>query len=181
MPTYIALLRAVNVAGHGILPMADLRDCFVKAGFANAQTLLQSGNVVFSGAKKASTSLERLLEAETAKRLGLNTHFMVRTTPEWESLVAANPFPDLAATDPARLVVMFLKDAADPKKVKALQAAITGREVVRAKGKQAYITFPDGQGKSRLTNAKIERALGTSSTGRNWNTVLKIAGLAASA
>ena len=181
MPTYIALLRAVNVAGHGILPMADLRACFVKAGFANAQTLLQTGNVVFSGAKKAPASLERLLEAETAKRLGLTTHFMVRTAPEWKSLVAANPFPDMATDDPAHLLVMFLKDVADPKKVKALQAAITGRELVRAKGKQAYVTFPDGAGRSLLTNAKLERALGTSSTGRNWNTVLKIAGLAASA
>lgn len=179
MATYITLLRAINVGGHAKLPMADLRAFFAKLGFANAQTLLQTGNVVFTGAKKATASLERLLEAELAKRLGLKTDFMVRTAPEWEALVAANPFPDMATADPAHLVVMFLKADADPKKAKALQAAITGREILRAKGKQAYITFPDGTGTSRLTNAVLERALGTRSTGRNWNTVLKIAALAA--
>lgn len=181
MATYIALLRAINVAGHGTLPMADLRAFFAKVGFADAQTLLQTGNVIFHGSKKAPTSLERVLETEAVKRLGVTTRFMVRTAPEFASLVAANPFPAMATVDPGHLLVMFLKDAADPKKVKVLQAAITGREIVRAKGKDAYITFPDGVGRSRLTNAVLERALGTSSTGRNWNTVLKIAAAAAAA
>lgn len=178
MSTYIALLRAINVGGHAKVAMADLRACFVTLGFKDAQTLLQTGNVVFSGARQAGASLERQLEAAAAKRLGLRTDFMVRTSQEWDALVAANPFPDMAARDPSHLVAMFLKDDADPKKVKALQAAITGREVVRARGKQAYITYPDGIGTSRLTNALLERALGTSSTGRNWNTVLKVAALA---
>jgi uncharacterized protein (DUF1697 family) len=177
--TYIALLRAINVGGNAKLPMADLRAFFAKIGFADAQTLLQTGNVIFHGSKKATASLERLLEAEAVKRLSLKTDFMVRTAPEWAALVTANPFPDMAAHDPGHLLVMFLKDAADPKKVKALQAVIKGREIVRAKGKDAYITFPDGVGRSRLTNAVLERSLGTSSTGRNWNTVLKIAAAAA--
>lgn len=181
MATYIALLRAVNVGGNAKLPMADLRALFDTIGFADAQTLLQTGNVVFRGAKKGTAGLERLLEAESAKRLGLKTDFMVRTAQEWATLVAANPFPDMATGDPAHLVVMFLKDEADPRKLKALQAAITGREVVRANGKQAYITFPDGIGTSRLTNAVLERALGTRSTGRNWNTVRKVAALAVAA
>ena len=178
MTTHIALLRAINVGGHARLPMADLRAFFVRLGFADAQTLLQTGNVVFGGAKKTGASLERLLEGEAAKRLGLETAFMVRTAREWKALVAANPFPEMAARDPSHLVVMFLKDDADPRKVKALQAGITGREVVLAKHRQAYVTYPDGIGTSRLTNAMLERALGTRSTGRNWNTVLKLATLA---
>jgi uncharacterized protein (DUF1697 family) len=178
MLTHIALLRAINVGGHAKLPMADLRDFFARLGFADAQTLLQTGNVVFDGGRKTGASLERLLEAEAAKRLGLETAFLVRTTQEWKALVAANPFPEMAARDPSHLVVMFLKDAADPRKLKALQAAIAGREVVRAKDRQAYITYPDSIGTSRLTNAILERALGTRGTSRNWNTVLKLAALA---
>jgi len=61
--------------------------------------------------------------------------------------------------------------------VAALQAAIKGREVVRAKGRHAYIVYPDGIGRSRLTNVMIEKKLGTRGTGRNWNTVLKLAAL----
>lgn len=177
MPTYIALLRAINVGGHAKLPMADLRAFFVRVGFDDVQTLLQTGNVVFNGGKKPVASLEHLLETEAAKRLGLQTDFMVRTVQEWKALVAGNPFPDMARRDPSHLLVMFLKGDAEPKRVKALQARITGREAVRAKGKHAYITYVDGVGRSRLTNAVLERALGTSSTGRNWNTVLKLAAL----
>ena len=179
MTTYIALLRAINVGGNAKLPMADLRAFFMTLGFADAQTLLQTGNVVFTAAKQAGTTLESQLEAQATKRLGLDTDFMVRTAQEWKALVAANPFPEMAARDPSHLVVMFLKHRADTKKIKALQGAITGREVVRAVAKQAYITYPDGIGTSRLTNAVLERALGTSSTGRNWNTVLKLAARAA--
>jgi uncharacterized protein (DUF1697 family) len=177
MATYIALLRAVNVGGTGMLPMADLRRFFATLGYPETQTVLQSGNVVFRAPARSTTGLERLLEAEAAARLGIATAFMVRTAAEWRALVAANPFAAAARDDPARLLVMFLKASPEPRQVKALQAAITGREEVRVKGQQAYVTYPDGSGKSKLTNAVLERALGSSCTGRNWNTVLKLAAL----
>jgi len=124
-------------------------------------------------------TLERLLEAEAEKRLALKTDFFVRTAKEWEGVVAHNPFRKEAMRDPGHLVVMFLKDAPSVTGVKALQKAITGREVVRAAGKHLYIVYPDGIGRSRLTNALIDKQLGTRGTGRNWNTVLKLAALAA--
>jgi uncharacterized protein (DUF1697 family) len=73
---------------------------------------------------------------------------------------------------------MLLKEAPSRASVKALQSAIKGREVVRAKGRHAYVVYPDGVGASRLTSALVERTLRTRSTGRNWNTVLKLAALA---
>ena len=73
---------------------------------------------------------------------------------------------------------MCLKDATTAKRVEALQAAITGPEVVRAGKTHVYITYPAGIGTSRLTNAMIDKALGTRGTGRNWNTVLKLGELA---
>ena len=74
-------------------------------------------------------------------------------------------------------MAVFLKEAPGGAAVKALQAAIVGREVVRAVGRQAYIVYPDGQGRSKLTNALIEKHLGTRGTARNWNTVLRLAEL----
>ena len=73
---------------------------------------------------------------------------------------------------------MFLKHASSATGIEALQQAIKGREVVAATGKHLYIVYPDGIGRSRLTNAVIDRQLGTRGTGRNWNTVLKLAALA---
>lgn len=178
MTVHIGLLRAVNLAGQSKVAMSDLRDLFATLGFGEVKTLLQSGNVVFESGKRVGNALEHYLESETEKRLGLKTDFLVRTATEWATIVAKNPFPEEARKDPSHLVVMFLRDAPDKQSVAALQDAITGPEVVRAEGRQAYITYPAGIGRSRLTNVLIEKRLGTRSTGRNWNTVLKLGELA---
>jgi uncharacterized protein (DUF1697 family) len=125
-----------------------------------------------------STELEWLFESAAEKRLSLKTDFFVRTAKALKSVIAGNPFPDEAARDPDHLLCMFLKDAPDRANVTALQQAIKGREVVRAESRQAYIVYPDGIGRSRLTNVTIETKLGTRGTGRNWNTVLKLGALA---
>ena len=176
---HIALLRGINVGGHKQVSMADLRDLLTRLGLADVRSLLQSGNLVFGATGRTAGQLERLLETEAAKRLALETDFFVRTAKEWNDVVARNPFRKEAARDPGHLIVMFLKDPPSVRGVTALQAAITGREVVRAGGKHLYIVYPDGAGRSRLTNAVIDKQLGTRGTGRNWNTVLKLDALAA--
>ena len=178
MTIYLALLRGINVGGRKPVAMADLRDLLTQLGLGDARSLLQSGNLVFRSSARSAVHLERLLEAEAKKRLALQTDFFVRSAKEWNAIVAHNPFPREAERDPGHLVVMVLKDAAHPKDVKALQGAITGPEVIRAVGRQAYIVYPDGIGHSRLTNALIDKTLGTRGTGRNWNTVLKLDALA---
>jgi uncharacterized protein (DUF1697 family) len=178
MTIHLALLRGINVGGHKQVPMAGLRDLLTQLGFGDVRSLLQSGNLVFGATGRTAAQLERLLEAQAEKRLGLQTDFFVRTAKEWEGVVAHNPFRKEAAGDPGHLVVMSLKNAPSATAVKALQEAITGPEVVAAAGKHLYIVYPDGIGRSRLTNALIDKQLGTRGTGRNWNTVLKLAALA---
>jgi len=176
---HLALLRGINVGGHKQISMADLRDLLTQLGLADVRSLLQSGNLVFGATGRTSAQLERLLETEAEERLALETDFFVRTAKEWEGVVAHNPFGNEAARDPGHLVVMFLKHASSATGVAALQSAIKGREVVAAAGKHLYIVYPDGIGRSRLTNTVIDKQLGTRATGRNWNTVLKLAALAA--
>ncbi|MBN9011172.1 MAG: DUF1697 domain-containing protein, partial [Rhizobiales bacterium] len=86
MTVFIALLRAVNVGGKGKLAMADLRAMAGEMGLAAPQTLLQSGNLVFSAKGKAA-ELESALEAETARRFGVKTSFLIRTAAEWDALI----------------------------------------------------------------------------------------------
>jgi uncharacterized protein (DUF1697 family) len=171
---YIALLRGINVGGNKKIAMSDLREMLTKLGFEDAQSLLQSGNLIFRGGKRSPEQLESLLETETEKRLGVQAAFFVRTPEELKNAVARNPFREEAKRDPGHLVVMFLRDVPDKKAVEALQAAIVGSEIVRADGRHLYIVYPDGIGRSRLTHALIEKKLGTRGTGRNWNTVLKL-------
>jgi uncharacterized protein (DUF1697 family) len=178
MTIQIALLRGINVGGHQAVAMSDLRDLLTQLGFESARSLLQSGNLIFRCGAHRSSGLESSLEAEAEKRLDLHADFLIRSAKEWREVVARNPFRKEAGRDPSHLVVMFLKAAANAKDVKALQAAIAGAEIVRADGKHLYIVYPDGIGRSRLTNALLEKKLGIRGTARNWNTVLKIAALA---
>jgi uncharacterized protein (DUF1697 family) len=175
MPRYIGLLRGVNLGGHNMVAMGDLRALLSRMGFEDVQTLLQSGNVVFGAAKKSPAALERELEAALAKTLKLEIDFHVRTADEWQAVIDANPFTAEAKADPARLLLTCYKAPLDPAKVKAAQAAITGRERLRADGRHLYMTFPDGQGNSKAA-VVVGKMLGRG-TGRNWNTVLKLATL----
>src|SRR5262249_25867295 len=180
MPSHIALLRGVNVGGKTAVPMSELRAMLTEVGFTNAHTLLQSGNVVFDAPADAPKggALETLLEGEIEKRFGHVFDVFVRSAKDWRQVIANNPFPAEAKDDPSHLVMMTFKRAPKAAAVTALQAAIKGREVVRAGGRHAYIVYPDGIGTSKLTNVVIEKALGTRGTGRNWNTVLKLAEMA---
>jgi len=177
MPLHVALLRGINVGGHNKIAMADLRKLADSLGLKSPQTLLQSGNLVFDGGRKSPSALEKLLEGETDKRLGVAVDYMVRSADEWRAIIAANPFPKEAKSDPAHLVVMCMKSAPKPADVKALQAAIKGPEVVKGIGRELYAWYPAGIGTSKLTNAIIEKNLGTRGTARNWNTVLKLAAM----
>ena len=144
--------------------MADLRALVESLGMRDVATLLQSGNVVFACGKRSTGSLEKTLETAAAKAFGFPIPFFVRDDDEWRSVIAGNPFPREAAVDPSRLVVLFLKHAPVPAAIKALQDTMPGREVARVKGRHAYIYYPDGQGRSKLSAALLEKKLGARGT-----------------
>jgi uncharacterized protein (DUF1697 family) len=178
MSVQIALLRAVNVGGHQALKMAKLRDLLTELGLIEVRSLLQTGNLVFRTKTTKTAGLESLLEKEAAKRLDLSADIFVRTAVEWKQIIARNPFRDEAKHDPAHLVVTFLKRAPQEKAIEALRTSITGPEFISVDGRHVYIVYPAGIGRSRLTNALVEKKLGTRGTARNWNTVLKLAAAA---
>jgi uncharacterized protein (DUF1697 family) len=178
MTSYVALLRGVNVGGNKMVAMADLRDMLTKLGFEDAKTLLQSGNAVFRCAAKPPAKLEALLEAATTKRFGLTCDYHIRTAAELQDAIDANPLKAEAKEDPSHLLVSFFRQPLDTAKVKAAQAAIAGPEVVRCDGRHLYMFYPDGLGNSKA-GIVVDKALGVRGTARNWNTVLKLARLAA--
>ena len=180
MTTYIGLLRGINIGPHKRIAMADLKALLSDLGFVDPRTLLASGNVVFRAPAQSAAGLERVLKTATLQRLGVDTEYFVRTAKEWDAIIEANPFPADAKRDPSHFIVMCFKDAPSAAAVKALQAAIVGREVVKSKGLQAYCKYPDGMGTSKLTMALIEKKLATRGTARNWNTVMKLGVLAKS-
>ena len=171
---FVALVRGVNVGGRGKLAMADLREVLGQLGYADVVTVLQSGNAVFSAGDRIPALLERAIERGVSECLDLTVDVLVRTASEWEELIAANPFAREAGIDASHLLVLFMKRRVTEREAAALQAEVLGPEVIRASGRELYVVYPEGIGRSRVTGNWIERQLSSSGTGRNWNTVLRI-------
>jgi uncharacterized protein (DUF1697 family) len=177
MEPKIALLRGVNLGKARRVSMAEVRGAFESLGWTDVRSVGQSGNLVFEAAAKSDVALEAAAEQALLAKLGLTTEVVVRSGAEWQAMMAANPFPAEAKADPAHLVVMVLKSAPRPG-AEAAMAAVPGRERARVVGREAFIVYPDGIAGVRLIGAALDKALGVRGTGRNWNTVTKLAALA---
>ncbi|QIG78638.1 DUF1697 domain-containing protein [Stakelama tenebrarum] len=173
MTRWAALLRGVNVGGRK-LAMADLRTMLAGMGFADVETLLASGNAVFSAAENDAARLERALEAKSAETLRLATDYLVRDADQWADVMAANPFPEVAAERPNQLLVLFHRDPFDPALLDLLAEHYDGPERLKPVGRELYIDFPNGQGRSDLVPMMTKLKFPKVATGRNWNTVTKI-------
>lgn len=171
MPTYIALLRGINVGGSGLLAMKDLAALCADCGFARPRTFIQSGNVIFQS-KLTEAAVQTKLETALAAKMGKKIDVMVRTPAELRAILAANPFPD---REPAKVAVAFLARPAPKEALRGLNTP--GGEQVRAGTREIYVYYPDGQGHSKL---RLPLG-GASATVRNINTVGKLAELAESA
>ncbi len=171
---WVAFLRAVNV-GDRAVPMVELTSLAEGLGLREVRTWLRSGNVVFrDGGRTSSSALERRLEVAAERQLGLTTEVLVRSAAELEEVLSSGPFPAFARADPSHLLVVLLKAPPRKERVLALASSISGREEVRAGPRCLYATYPEGIGRSRLTLSRIESALGTRGTARNWNTLSRL-------
>jgi uncharacterized protein (DUF1697 family) len=156
--------------------MDDLRRLFHALGHADAETYLQSGNVVFSAPGAAAPRLAGEIERGLTRELGLDVRVLLRTADDLERVVAGNPFLGRGA-DPSALHVTFLSEAPAPERAARL-AAPEGEpaEFVLA-GREVYLRCPDGYGRTKLNNAYFERRLALPATTRNWNTTVKLRAL----
>jgi len=176
MTVYVSMLRAVNVGGTSRIKMEALRAVYESLGLADVRTLLQSGNVVFrSGLTDRERLVKRIMQ-EIERQLDLEVEVILRTLAEIESIVERGPVLS-ASADMGKLLVMFLSSVPGA----AAQAALMKwhkskqlKEMVELRGPEIYLYYPDGVGRSKLTNAVIESHLDTSGTSRNWNTLTKL-------
>lgn len=175
MPTYIALLRGVNV-GQNMLKMDRLRALLADLGAKNGRTYLQSGNVVFEGSGSAShwaAALERKLAGETR----LPVSVLVRTSAEMSTVLAGNPFMKDKGIDVARLGVVFLQQSLSKTALEALRAMKIGAERFHCATKEIYIHCPDGFGRAKLY--LLDKVVAQRTTTRNWNTVKQLCEMSA--
>jgi uncharacterized protein (DUF1697 family) len=181
MPTFVILLRAVNVGSTGKLPMADFRKLLAASGCTNVETYIQSGNAVVD-AKGSAPSLAKTVAAALEKYMGSPVPVLVRTHAELDRMIAANPFAAEAAADGARVHAVFLSAVPAVARAKELEPIVTKNPARRDRyhldGDTLYLHLPDGAGESKFTAQTLDRLLGVTATARNWNTVVKLHAMA---
>ena len=177
MTAYVALLRAVNVGGRNSLPMAALRETLAASGLDDVSTVLQSGNVVFHSGK-AEATVAKLVRSTIADGFGLETHVLVRSGKELAAIAAKNPFLAGGKTrDPKSLHVAFLEKAPAKAATAALDPDRSPPDAFAVRGREVYLSYPGGSGRSKLTLAYLEKVLRVEGTARNWRTVVRLAEL----
>ena len=178
MAVIISLLRGVNIGGHHKMKMDALRKLYERLGFQGAQTYLQSGNVVFKIREPDLSKLARRIEDAIEKAFGFRPVVVPRTNSDLRDVISRNPFAKRRGIDPKKLAVMFLKETPTPECLQNALMIKTAPEDLFIDGREAYIYFPNGMARPKMSWPAIERALKTTGTGRNWNTVTKLFELA---
>ena len=159
---YVGLVRALNVGGTGKLSMNELVACCTELGYSGVETYIQSGNVVF-GTRAAEKKVKAELQAALTAKMGAAIDVLVRTHAELAALEAKNPYPDAEASQ----VLVYFLDAA-PRKDELVVTGPDG-ETVHGAGRDVFVHYPKGQGRS-----KLKLAFGRRGTARNLNTVRRL-------
>jgi uncharacterized protein (DUF1697 family) len=150
--------------------MGDFSAILASLGHQEVRTYIQSGNALFTSDRDDVTAMEREIEAEIGRVLGVETVAFIRSPDELERVVGGNPFGE----DAPRLHVSFLSGQPSESDLARLDPAQFEPDAFALGERALYLIYPGGVHRSKLTNSVIERRLGVKATARNWNTVNRL-------
>ena len=172
MPTYISMLRGINLGSHYSIRMEDLKALYKTLGFSEVRTYVQSGNVVFDAAGSDDIRIAASIEAAIKQTYGFDVSVFLRGARELQRLLDTNPVLRGRSEDPTKLHITFLYTLPDAAKARGLQIpANAGHDEFVVDGREVFVFCPDGYGRTKLSNAFFERKLELPATTRNWNSV----------
>ena len=175
MIRYVAFLRAINLAGHKLIKMEELARIFTAAGFKNARTYIQSGNVIFDAGSANAAGLRKKIETTLQSVLGYEVTVILKPLAEIEAIVNRNPFRKVKAGPDVVVFVVFLSGEPMRAPKLPLVSKTENVEVFEVKDRAAFIVcYRKKNGLFGYPNKFVEKELGVLGTTRNWNTVNKI-------
>ncbi len=174
MPQFVVLLRGVNVGKGNRVPMAAFRMLLESQGFSEVRTLLNSGNGVFRCAARSAANHAKAIGARLQDRLGVSVLVVVKSSAEFLTAVAENPFL-LPEKDHSRLLVAFAQNEAAIQALSVLLPMLQPPERLHIGSHAAYLHCAGGILESKAGSALLGK-LGREATTRNWATVLKLKG-----
>ena len=171
---FVSLLRGINVGGHHKIRMDELKELHEALGLRDVLPYIQSGNVVFISDEADLARLRRQIEEGFEKKFGFSVEVIVRTSAELGEIIDNNPFQGQQSKESKWVVVMFLAARPGETAQEDLLKTYVGPEELFIIGKEVYIYYPHGIGRSKLSHSLIEKKLKTVGTARNWNTILQL-------
>ena len=174
MTRFVSLFRGINVGGNKSVRMDALKELHESLGLQRVETYIQSGNVIFSSDDAIPSQLSRQIEEAFEHKFGFLSKVMVRSADEFNMTIENNPFKDQPMKETKWVVVMFLAREPISTALEDIQKTYSGPEELHLTGQEVYIYYPQGIGRSKLTNTFLEKKLKTMGTARNWNTVLRL-------
>lgn len=172
MPTWVSLLRAVNLGHRNKLKMPALRESLTRYGFDDVRTYVQSGNLITRSAHRTPAAVAAAVHTLIADDFGMNVPVIVRSAEQMTAVVAATPFA-AAGARPTHHHVVFLGATPTGDARKAFEAVDLGPDRAAVIGSELYVCYADASRASRVTGAG--RRLGVEGTARNWRTVTTLA------
>ncbi len=174
MTGFVSLLRGINVGGNRKIRMDDLKALYESLGFKDVIPYIQSGNVVFHSDDTDKARIRRHIEDGIEKQFGFHVEVIIRTSAKLSEIIDKNPFQGQESKESKWVVVLFLEAHPDDSAQEDLLKTYVGPEELFIAGKELYIYYTNGIGRSKLSNSFIEKKLKTVGTARNWNTVLQL-------
>lgn len=179
MTRYIAFLRAINVSGHGVIKMEELRKIFESQKFKNVQTYIQSGNVIFDTNEKNPDVVESKIQKALEKKFGYEIEAMLRTVPELQAIIKTNPFKKINLDKNINLYVSVLSDKPGNDLQKSFISSSDEIATFKMTDREVYTLYKRKNAKNPFSNSFVEKKLKVASTTRNWSVISKIFEIAA--
>ncbi|MGM0876359.1 MAG: DUF1697 domain-containing protein [Bacillota bacterium] len=175
MTIYIALLRGINVGGHKIIKMAELKNLFETMGFESVKTYIQSGNVLFKSEVKPEELSERI-EQEIRTAFGFLVPVILRTATELEHIIRNCPFPADTLSEGESVHISFMAEFPSQEGIDYLNNFKSEIDEYQIEGKEIHLFF-----RQSIRNSKLAihlQKLGVPATLRNWKTINKLVNMA---
>jgi len=174
MTKYIALLRAINVGGHTV-KMDQLRGIFESMGFANVETFIASGNVIYETNSKDTEKLENTIEKKLKNELGFEVATFIRSSSELTGIANYRPFPKPQMDSATALNIAFLSKPLDAGLKKLVMGLKTDIDDFHVHRREIYWLCLKKQSESKFSNNLLEKTLSIKSTLRGIKTIKKMA------
>lgn len=175
MEKYISLIRGINVTGHRIIKMTELKQLYEDLGFQEVQTYIQSGNVIFKlDGESSCMELSSRIEKAIFEKFGYNVSVIIRTPEELAKVLNINPYCNADGTFKDNIYITFLEDYPTVENLEKIRPLSFHPDRFTILGKEVFIDCASGYGTTKLSNTFFENKLNVRATTRNWKTAVKL-------